>query len=478
MPRFGPASKKQAMFLKSNADIIVYGGSAGSGKSYLGIGRHLRYVNDPKYKGYVIRKNMTMLTKAGGLLDKAFSIYKSHEPRVIFKRRDMQFIFPSGAVIAFSNYENDAAGEIYRGLELSGCMYDEATQAKEEHIWNLISRIRSEATVNSGIWLTCNPDPDSYLYSWVEPYLYPEDHELSGRPRPEMDGVVRWLLRIGDTVVWGDSAEEIIQKHKHEFANGEIPKPLSFTFISGTIYDNPPLIKNNPTYLNQLQQLPRVERERLLHGNWRARQETSGYFKRGWVGTPLREFNGLRIVSVVRAWDLAATLPSEAYPDPDYTVGVKMAKLSNGELVVMDMVRFRARTGDVLARIAEVAKGDGRDCRISIPIDPGQAGVVAGEYMRSQLSKYGPVVLTRADRGKLARFQPFAAAAEEGKIRVLAAEWNDTFFYELERFTGTRSRIKDDIVDATSDAFRVLFKATEVYNFTPDRLIPQKVNFC
>ena len=477
MARFGPASLKQAMFLKADADIIVYGGSAGSGKSYLGIGRHLRYVNDPKYKGYVIRKNMTMLTKSGGLLDKAHSIFKNHEPRVIFKRRDMQFIFPSGAVVAFSNYENDAAGEIYRGLELSGAMYDEATQAKEEHIWNLVSRIRSEAKVNSGLWLTCNPDPDSYLFKWVLPYLYPEGHEFAGRPRPEMDGVVRWLLRIGDSVVWGDSAEELIEGYGHMFPKGNIPRPLSFTFISGTIYDNPPLIANNPTYLNQLQQLPRVECERLLHGNWFARQENSGYFKRGWLGTPVRDMQGLRIVSCVRAWDLAATLPSEAYPDPDYTVGIKMAKLSDGSLIVLDMVRFRARHGDVITKMAEVARGDGRDCVISIPLDPGQAGRIAAEYLKSQLARYGPVVATKTDRSKLARFQPFAAAAEDGRVKILAAEWNDAFYTELEQFAGARSRNKDDIVDATADAFRCLFKATEVYTFKPDRVAVQPVKF-
>ena len=81
------------------------------------------------------------------------------------------------------------------------------------------------------------------------------------------------------------------------------------------------MLEANPDYVSTLAALPRITRERLLYGNWLAREEGSGYFKRSW--TPIDKsidiFNGDDVVRRVRAWDLASTLPSEAYPDPDYT---------------------------------------------------------------------------------------------------------------------------------------------------------------
>ena len=61
-----PSSPRQAEFLQSNAYITVYGGSAGSGKTYQGLMRFLKYVDDPLFVGYVIRKNATDLKKTGG----------------------------------------------------------------------------------------------------------------------------------------------------------------------------------------------------------------------------------------------------------------------------------------------------------------------------------------------------------------------------------------------------------------------------
>ena len=52
---------------------------------------------------------------------------------------------------------------------------------------------------------------------------------------------------------------------------GLIPK--SFTFIPATLDDNIALNQQDPNYKANLLALNRVERERLLHGNWKVKPE-------------------------------------------------------------------------------------------------------------------------------------------------------------------------------------------------------------
>ncbi len=79
---------------------------------------------------------------------------------------------------------------------------------------------------------------------------------------------------------------------------------------------------------------------RLRFGNWKARAEGSNYWQRQWCeivdSLPEDVFD-------VRAWDLAATLPSEINPNPDWTAGVKMGKSKRRCYYIIDVVRFRDR---------------------------------------------------------------------------------------------------------------------------------------
>lgn len=103
--------------------------------------------------------------------------------------------------------------------------------------------------------MSCNPDPDHKLRELIDWYL---DEE--GYPIPERDGVKRYFIRIDGEFVWGDSEEQLKEKYGHNV------RPLSFSFVSATIYDNPPMLKNNPDYLAFLEGLPELEKAQLLHG--------------------------------------------------------------------------------------------------------------------------------------------------------------------------------------------------------------------
>lgn len=469
--KIGPASKKHEMFLKSDARLIVYGGAAGGGKTHVGLMRHIRFTDDPNYVGYVIRKNSTAIMKAGSVFDEAVEMYKKVDPNCQIKLKDQKIVFSSGASITFSHYENDTAGkELYRGLQISGIMYDEASQATADQIFWLLSRNRSKSKHLAGIWLTANPDPDSYLFEWVKWYLYPKGHPLEGRPDPDKDGKIRWMLRRGNDFVWADSKEELIAIY------GKKILPIQFQFISATIKDNPPLIESNPEYLANLESLGRIEKERMLYGNWLAREDAAGFFKRQWV-TEIDEVPYNQIVKTYRAWDIAGSLPSEAEPDPDFTAGVKMSKLRDGSYLIWDVIRFRARYGDVTNRILKIAREDGKNVDILIPQDPGAAGKAAAGHMVQEIIEAGFYARKRpTNKSKVERFRPFAASAENGVIKILKNcgndpdfknfETNEFFYKELEQFNGGRKG-HDDICDAISDAFVQLATTLNMPIFNP-----------
>ena len=86
--------------------------------------RHLRWAEDPLYRGFCIRKNSTAIMKSGGLFQQAVELYKKVYPDLKVKIKDQKVVFPSGAEVSFSHYENDKAADLYQGLQLSNVFYD------------------------------------------------------------------------------------------------------------------------------------------------------------------------------------------------------------------------------------------------------------------------------------------------------------------------------------------------------------------
>lgn len=476
-----PQSKFQEQYLQSDARILVAGGSAGSSKSHIGIMRHLRWMHDPLYRGFCIRKNSTAIMKSGGLFDAAVHLY-SQVDDIKIKMKDQRIQFSSGASVSFSHYENDKAGQLYHGLELSNVFYDECTHASESHIWWLISRLRTKANLDPSIWLSCNPDPDSFLFDWIKWWLYPEGHEKYGLPDPEKNGVTRWILRREGVIYWGDSKEEMIVRYGNPNLPVDHPKqvkPLSFQVILGTIYDNPWLIENQPEYLASLEALPDVERRRLLLGDWTAREQSSTHFLRSWVTEATEEPPKSEIIKTVRSYDLASSLKSEANISPDYTATCKVSKLKNGSYFVHDVQRTRIRFGDWKKFILNNAISDGYDVDIILPLDPGAAAKAATGLLSRELSEEGFRVRTlQTTKSKLDRFRPVSSLSQNGHVVFLkncgtdhenkVLNDNNFIYKELESFTGLRKSGEsghDDIVDAMSDAVAILAQKIQLPNF-------------
>lgn len=344
--------------------------------------------------------------------------------------------FPSGAEISFAGFHYPSEKKGFDSAQFSLVVFDEAQHQFEENVLYLLSRIRNagEGGPKKQLLLTCNPLKDTYLHRWVEWHLDPE----TGIPDRSKDGVKRIFVNADGKVHFYFTKEEALENHPH-LSEQDL---LTFTYISALVYDNPVLLKNDSQYVSRIKGMPRVEQERLLWGSWTASAEASGFFKKDWLdAVRLHEHE---IVSYCRAWDIAGSLKTEDNPNPDYTAGVLMAKTKQGKYIIVDVVRFRARYGEVIKTIITTAHDDPEGTRIILPQEPGQAGKAAGQMMIADIVAEGFSARMRpTNKSKVIRFQPFAAAAEAGLVSYIEAAWNDVYFSEMEGFDGSR-RVKDD----------------------------------
>ena len=444
--------------------------------------RFLLYVDDPNFFGYVFRLNATDMKGGGGLFQTACRMFQAYDKRVKYTKQPMCIYFPSGATINFTGIDGESGLDSIQGVEISAAMVDESAQHEESTIFWIISRLRTKANMIPNIWLTCNPNPDNFLRGWLDKYyLQPkgaflEGDLVEGRPNLDKDGDLRWFLRISDEVMWGATKEDLIATHGHKFPIDRLSglstcQPRSFRFISATCHDNPVLLEADPNYVSNLLNLHRVEKERLYYGSWWARQESSSYFQRSW--TPvinLPEYlKNDEIVKRVRAWDLASTLPSEQYPDPDYTAGVLFARTKSGYYIMEDVVHGRWRAGELEKMLVEQTQKDiamyGYGCVGYLPIEPASAGKIQKHHFARVFAEAGvPIKFFKvgSKKSKLDRFLPLSSVAENGLVYAAQGAWNDETFYELEAFTGSRSKVHDDIVDAASDAYNLIATSKEL----------------
>jgi predicted phage terminase large subunit-like protein len=165
----------------------------------------------------------------------------------------------------------------------------------------------------------------------------------------------------------------------------------------------------------------------------------------------------------VRAWDLAATLPTEGR-DPDWTVGLKLGVTQDGHHVVTGIIRIRAGPTEIANLIVATANHDGPETVIGLPQDPGQAGKQQIAWLTQRLAGYR-VRASPETGSKLLRATPPAAAIDNGSLSLLRGGWNRIFLEELRDFPQGR---KDDQVDALSRAFALA---------TQTATQPRRVNF-
>lgn len=473
MTILSPQPGPQEAFLASPADVVIYGGAAGGGKSYALLLEAVRHTNNPKFGAVIFRRNSTQIFSTGGLWDTSMEIYSSlATPR---KTPSARWIFPSGAKISFNHIENDAALHKWQGSQIAMIGFDELTHFTRQQFFYMLSRNRSTCGVRPYVRATCNPDSDSFVADLIAWWI----DQDTGYPIPERSGVIRYMGRLRDEILWGDTIQEVVNQSGSEIEPEDVK---SFTFIASKLTDNKILMETNPGYMANLKALATVERERLLEGNWKIRPAAGLYFKRSRVNI-LPELPD-DVVRWVRAWDLAATedrkgtSPEEG---PAYTAGVLLGKRRCGRYIVADVINQRLNSADVRNTVKNTAAADKaryKNVRIRMNQDPGQAGKEQAEQYIKLLAGYS-VNIERESGSKETRAEPFSAqwlglpGSETGNVDVLEAAWNDAYFSQLESFPESKFK---DMVDASSTAFNEMEKGAAIITPPPSASAANRAN--
>lgn len=444
-PQAGP----QERFLATPAQICIYGGSAGGGKSYGILMTPLRYKNVQGFNATIFRKNFNQIFSNGGLWDEAMKMYspiRGSEPR--FGSSSWRFKDEDGNVmskITFAHIERDADVHSWQGSQICMIGFDELTHFSKYQFFYMLSRNRSTCGVRPFVRATCNPDSNSWVADFISWWI----DQDTGYAIPERSGKIRWMLRRGDEIFWADKKQELIDKFELTTPE-ELEEPKSVTFIMSSIYDNQELLKVDPGYLANLKALPTVDRERLLYGNWKIRPTAGLYFKRSQVGNYLEVIPD-DVVKWVRCWDLAATEKTEG-GDPAFTAGVLMGKRKNGRYVVADVINKQMSASDVRNTIRLTAQQDlarFKRVRIRLPQDPGQAGKEQAQSYIKFLSGFDVCAIAESG-SKESRAEPMAAQWQAGNFDIVNAPWNENYLLQLEGFPDYKFK---DMVDASANAF-------------------------
>lgn len=460
-----PISKKQERYLNDDKnEIVVWGGSASSGKSFIsGLNILINGLDDEHYRAGIVRRTREQLKGAGSLFDECSTMYADF-PVSRIGGNEMKFVFKSKAEVKFSFSDKPSDKHNFQGWQVTEWLVDESQQLLEDNVLYLLSRLRSKSKKNPQMKLTCNPQYDSYLRSWLEKGGYLDE---DGYPEPTMDGVTTWFCEVAGDIQFCTTKEEALEKYGYLDVD-----PVPFVFYSANVHDNPWVAKFQPRYISKLKNLEPIERARLYEGCWYAKEEASGYFKREWCEI-IAPSDVCLDAKRARAWDRAATLPSTSYPDPDWTVGIKGYMEPDGTVVVEDAFRMRDRAAKVMLAITSTGVEDGAGCLIGIPQDAGSAGKESVEFAQTHLMQHGlNCLVNKARANKLARFEPFAIAAQNGKIKFVRADWNKWLFAELEAFDGCNKSKRgkhDDGADACSDLFSMLKKNQFFVRISPTK---------
>jgi len=452
-PQAGP----QTEFLRSSADVVVFGGAAGGTKTFSLLMEACRHVHNPRFNAVIFRRETPQIRAPGGLWDTSEELF----PLVgaVGSSYRLQWRFPSGAEVLFSHLESEENRYSWQGSSICYLGFDEVTHFTEQQVTYLLSRCRSTCGIKPFVRLTCNPDPDHFIARTIEWWI----DQDTGFPIPDRSGVLRWAVRIQDETDWADTAEELIRRH------GPDARPRSWTFIGSTLAANPILTKADPNYLANLRALGHVDRQRLELGNWLVRSSAGQVFARQWfpIIPPAEVPDGVAI----RYWDRAASVPTGRNRDPDWTVGLKLLRTKSREFIVTDVVRFRGTPATVLETIKRTMLADGPKVTQWLEEDPGSAGKAEVSHLTRELGAtttqpgddwlpQGFTVRTRRPMGsKVERANPVSAMAEQGHVKLVRAGWNEQFLRELHGFPDSAH---DDQVDALSGAYAVASSVTRI----------------
>lgn len=225
---------KQKAFIDCDAECVLYGGSAGGGKSYAQLIDALQYAI--KYAGsrqLILRETFPELSRS--LIQTSLELY----PQEIghYNSTEHVWYFFNGSIIEFGYLTSDSDVNIYQSAQYEVIRFDEGTHFSEYRITYMKSRIRGANNYPKQLKISTNPGGVGHKF--IKKYFQ------IGVSEPNK--IFKVFIGV-----------DIFGKKLYE----------TRCFIPSNVYDNEPLMRSNPEYVKMLLSLPEREKKALLEGSW------------------------------------------------------------------------------------------------------------------------------------------------------------------------------------------------------------------
>lgn len=244
------APTPQRLAHDSPADILLYGGAAGGGKTDLITGLALTQHR----RSIIFRREHKQLS---GIVERIIEIRGTMDG---YNGQDERFALPDGRLIRLGGMKNLGDEKGYQGRPFDLMAFDELTEFLEQQFRFVLTWNRStNPSQRCRVVCASNP-PASADGEWViqfwGPWLDPQ------HPNPAKPGELRWYISDAggkDQEVAGPAAVLV---------DGDEVLPRSRTFIASNVDDNPFLLATG--YKATLQALPEPLRSQMLKGDFTA----------------------------------------------------------------------------------------------------------------------------------------------------------------------------------------------------------------
>jgi hypothetical protein len=207
-----PATRAQQAALDSEADILLFGGSAGSLKTETMLMDAIQEYQNPNLRAIIFRASFVEMTD---IIDKTRKLY-TPLGGVFASSPKWKWTFPSGATIRFAYMKTDDDVWKYLGPRYSFIGFDESTLHTEKQVRNILGRLSStDPTLRLRMRLTSNPG--NIGAAWHQS-LFLHEHCPVHNPQ--------------------QSAQPGVLYHDRCWPSDGAPIPFSVAFIPGRLSDH------------------------------------------------------------------------------------------------------------------------------------------------------------------------------------------------------------------------------------------------
>ncbi len=271
---WAPQPGPQLAAFCSEADVVLFGGAAGGGKSDLLLG-----VAGLQHRRAIIMRRVSTSLRA--LIDRSREIFNAdYEPvaedslNESYKRWRLDWGTPRARQIEFGAAEHEKDILKHQGQPRDFYGFDELTEFTEYQFRFITGWNRSTVPGQRCRVVACSNPPTNTEGQWVIRFWAPWLDKT--HPNPARPGELRWFTTIDGKDMECPSGEPFMH-------DGECIIPRSRTFIPSAIDDNAYL--RDSGYKGTLQAMPEPLRSILLHGNFLASLQDDPWqmFPTAWI---------------------------------------------------------------------------------------------------------------------------------------------------------------------------------------------------